>query len=242
MDELFAPHNLVFYIAIIAGFLMLIGSALGVGGHDVSHDLDHDHDVHHEVSGAHHGHGHNEARGHATSKAANALDLTAHETERGDPFLFRLLGLFGVGKVPITIVLMMAFLLFGGAGVVMNRLLESHFRSPQVYGWISFAVAIFVALILTGSLAKLAGRLMPSSETYNVTKEDLVGKVGKLVVPTDESGGLLQARDREGNLHQVQCRTNKGDLPNGTEVLILDHDPGTNMFIVEAAPESVRGK
>ncbi len=32
MDQLFAPQNLIFYIAIIFGLLMLIGSAMGIGG------------------------------------------------------------------------------------------------------------------------------------------------------------------------------------------------------------------
>ena len=210
VDEILAPHNLVFYVSILLGLVMLIGSALGIGGHDVGHQVSHD--VGHAAHGVGHGH-----QGHTETKHV--------------PLISQLLGFIGVGKVPITFLAMMIALIFGVTGLIMNRVMEGH--PPQTHGWIPLGVAMVTALFVTGILAKFASSLVPSVETYNVTTEDIVGTVGVLTVSTDTKFGILQVRDAEGNLRQVSCKTSRGELPKGSEVLILDYDADKNLFLVE---------
>jgi len=209
-----AWYNVFFGISLMMGFLVLIGSALGLVGLHADHDFDTDHDlgggpdvdVDHDVApGA--------AEAHPDS---NALD---------------------VGRVPFTILLMMATLIFGTVGFMANAVLRNVIDSPMVYGWISLGLAFVVMIVLTGKLARLLVKVMPATETYNVNKESFRGCTAQLTVPTDETYGAANLTDREGNIHTVTCRTQQGSLPKGTEVVVVDYLSDKDICVVQATSE-----
>lgn len=199
MGDPLAWQNLIFYIPLAAGLLLILGSAFtGHGGHDGDHEHDGDHD--------HHGFG-------------------------------RILSVLGVGKVPLTVALMTALVLFGGLGIIMNVLLGALGLAPGLIGPISLVAASIYAVILSGQTAKLVARFMPTVETYQITKQDFAGCTGTLLLPADESSGYAQVKDREGNVHNVKCRTVRGaSLAKGASVLIIEYDEATRTFVVDANP------
>jgi membrane protein implicated in regulation of membrane protease activity len=217
MNELFAWYNLVFYVPVLFGVILVLGSAFGLADHDADagHDADGGHDAEHDADG----------------KPTGAVD--AHASPDHEPNVFtKALSVLGVGRVPITIVLMTASLIFGGLGIVANTLLASLIGVSGAFALISVAVAFVGMVFLTGWTARGVARIMPSTETYRVSKTDLVGKTGQLVLPADTSYGLAQVRDHEGNVHNLTCRTAEGTIPKGSDVLVYDYDEEKKVYVV----------
>src|SRR5262249_62345357 len=111
-------------------------------GHSGGHDSGADHDHDHDG-----GHGHHHGFG-------------------------RVLSLLGAGKVPLTVALMTAFVLFGGLGIIMNVILGALGVAPGLIGPISLVAASIYAVILSGQTAKLVARFMPTVESYQISKQD----------------------------------------------------------------------
>jgi hypothetical protein len=216
MVSLLAWYNLIFYIALTVGILFALGSALGMGHHD--HDADGDgHDAGHGGGGDDHGHEHGHASPH---------ELGGQVSWFSD--------MLGVGRVPFTIILMLLFMLFGGVGVMSNVVLSKALASPYLFFPISASLALLAAFFLTGRTARLINRVMPTSESYNVTKLDLVGRAGRVVATAEGDYAVASVKDHEGNVQQISCRTGGGALPVGQEILVLEYDAGTGQYLVEA--------
>jgi hypothetical protein len=209
MGNLLAWQNVIFYIPLAVGLLLILGSAFGVHDHDADHDAghvgDHDHDVGH------------------------------HD---GQSSLFeRAFALLGVGRVPLTLVLMITSLYFGGLGLILNTLLSSAGLAPSLYGPISVAGAFAGMVVLSGATARLIHRHLPMSESYSISRHDFAGCTGTLLLPADSSSGYAQVKDREGNVHNIRCRTMTGALPKGTAILVVEYDEDSKIFIIDANPE-----
>jgi hypothetical protein len=202
MGSLLAWQNLVFYIPLGSGLLLLVGAALGASGHGESdHDADGDHADGDHAEGDHHG-------SPATAPPASTL-----------PLLMRL----GAAAV-----------LFGGVGATVSQLaLPGGVAVP-------LAGAGLAALLVGPLLTRLAARFAPTLETYSVSRRDLLGQIGVLVLPAGPESGLVQVRDHEGNLHQLLCRTEGAQLASGAPVLILHEDPTSAVFTVELCPPDIR--
>ncbi|HTK04173.1 MAG TPA: hypothetical protein VL500_01185 [Candidatus Eisenbacteria bacterium] len=221
MDHLLAWQNLVFYIPLAVGLILVFGSAFG--GHDTGGDHDADHDVGHD----HDGH---------DGSTKGAVDA-AHDHE--STFVMKALSLLGVGRVPLTLVLMIMSFLFGGIGIISNAVLGA-FLPVWLYGPVSIVVSSIVTLTLTGKSAKLLNRFMPTTETYRVSRHDFAGCTGKLLLPASPTEGYAQVKDHEGNVHNVKCRTVRGELPKGGDILVIEYDEEHQTCIVDANPVSTR--
>jgi hypothetical protein len=227
MDGPFAWQNLIFLISVIFGLLMFVGSAFGLGD---GHDAEHGHDA---------GHGHDGGKeagkeaGKPIQKGANPLDATSAETHGFHP-IGSFLDLLGVGRVPLTIVLAVAGITFGGAGYAGNIVLAGVGADPAWFAWITIPGAFVAMTFLTAAIARIINRFMPSSESYNVTKLDLVGRTGTLVLPAGAERGLAQVSDRQGNVFNVTCRTEGAELPSGQEVLLLEYAEDKDAYLVQA--------
>jgi membrane protein implicated in regulation of membrane protease activity len=213
MEALTAWYNIVFIIPMALGMVLAVGSVLG-GGLDGEHDYDHgagDHDVHGDQGG-------------------NPLDMSPKQSRS---IFLRLLSAFGFGRVPLMILLMMASLIFGGAGFISNSFLEPLLVTPWVYFWISLGIALVCMSFLTGRIARAINKFMPTIESHGITKSDLIGSTGSLVLPTDTKSGTAHVKDAAGDLHRVNVRTEEGVLNVGVPILILDFEPETNTYVVQ---------
>ncbi|HJV33217.1 MAG TPA: hypothetical protein VJ694_04280 [Patescibacteria group bacterium] len=233
MDGPFAWQNLIFLIPIGFGLLMFLGAAFG-GADSDGHDFDGDagHDLGHDAG---HGDGHDGGKeaGKNAPRGANPLDATASETHGFHP-VGSFLDLLGVGRVPLTLVLAIAGLTFGGTGYVGNILLSGTGLDAAYFAWITIPGAFVAMTFLTGGVARGINRIMPTSESYNVTQHDLVGRTGTLVLPADATRGLAQVTDRQGNVFNVTCRTDGAELASGQEVLVLEYAADKELFVVQA--------
>ncbi len=230
MEFFLEPQNLIFIISLGFGILLVLGAVLGFIGHDADHDVDHDiegdHDVGHDTE---HDHDTDNERGHNPLAVAPA----GEGNERS--FFSRLFSYIGIGRVPVTIILMIMSMVFGCTGLIVNAALQS-LVSVYVYAPVSFAVASLVSFFLTGKIARGLNRVMPMTETHNVRKQDFVGTTGTLLLPADQKFGLARVLDSKGGVYDIAVRTENGELPKGIEILIIDYDQEQDCFTVEANP------
>ena len=233
MNQLLAWQNFLFYIPLVCGLLLGAGALIGLGfGHGDGHAGADSAGAH--ATTEHIGHGHGPGHGHEV-----------HPT-----LMSQLFALLGLGRVPLSISLMMMLLIFGGTGTVLNILLAELRASGGTYAWVSIIGALLAVFLLSGPISTLLARIVPSIETYTVSRRDLIGCTAVLINDTDEQGGYAQARDREGNIHNISCRTyaatpspdasrgpSRSPLMKGTQVLIVDFDPASNRYTVELGPQ-----
>ncbi len=219
--ELLEWHNLFFVISILTSFVILLLSALTGLGHEVGGDVDADVDVDVDVDVG-------------VDADAAAEHMIPHDTGQGvhGGGFSRALTLFGIGRVPISVLLCSFLVLFGGIGLISNQFFSSMRLPPVAYFWPSLGIAGVLGLIVTGRLAAFVAKHMPPVETIRITRRDLVGRIGTSVYGVDEKSGQVQVRDRHGNLHRVAARTAGGRVESGKDVLLEEHVAGGDYFVV----------
>jgi hypothetical protein len=80
---------------------------------------------------------------------------------------------------------------------------------------------------------------MPTKETYAVTEEELVGRVGVSVYGIREGGlGPVNVKDAGGTLHQEMARSIDGTIPKGAEVLLVRYHREEDCYDVATSPLS----
>ena len=154
-----------------------------------------------------------------------------HDLEPG--MLARALSFLGIGRVPLSIIIISFCFLWGFFGFASNTLLAP-LLPPFIFIWPSIAIALVVSLALTRILANVMSRIMPATETYAVTLEQLVGKWGEAITSIDETFGQAHVHDDAGVLHTVQCvvKTGESKIPSGSQVILLFFDKTRGVFFV----------
>ena len=178
--------------------------------HDVGHDVGHDAD--HDV-GHHFEHQHN------------------HD--------FRPLALLGVGKVPLSLVLMVLLMTFGFFGFASNRMLDD--LIPGF--WVIFAsmpVALIGSMIATGLVSNAMARWLPMDQSFAVRARELVGRRATLLydLPPNASSTAI-VKDQFGNRHQISVVSNV-PVQKQIEVVLVQFDAAARQYRVvpfESLPE-----
>jgi len=210
----------------------------GEAGGDVDADADADHDIGGEVD--------HDADADADADAENsggALARTVHvapagaHSGGGSPVM-GLLSLLGVGKIPVSLVLMILLLLWGSTGFLVNQLILNATRSDWIIAMISLPVTAAISFTLTGLIARTVGKYLPSMETYVHRRTELVGQIGEAIYNVDGNFGMVSVRDVGGDLFQVPCRTAEGArvILKGTKVVLFDYDSEKGVFRVAPFP------
>ena len=132
------------------------------------------------------------------------------------------LGAIGVGRVPLSLVLMSFAFLWGFFGWVGNRIFGTLLATPVLFIWPSLLLALVAASVLTRFLAVRLGRLMPATESYGAGNRELVGRIGDVRYPLTETSGSVQLYDTFGTLHEVPARVMPGEaaIPAGAKVVL----------------------
>lgn len=223
MEKLLLWHHLVFYISVIVGILLAIGSAFGLHLGDFDHDLGGDQDVDADSD-----HDYNE---HQNS---TVLDSSPRMAKEKSSVWKRFLAAFGFGRAPIIIVLMLFSLCFGGIGMISNQVMEN-FYPEFFYAPISFIVAFIGTMFMVGVLTRLVAKYVPSVETYAIQQGDMLGKTGVLIVSTSSKFGMVQI-DMGKDLLQMQCRSEGETLPEGEKVIVTKLHKENNVLVVAKRP------
>jgi membrane protein implicated in regulation of membrane protease activity len=220
------------------------GHGVGHGGHDVGHDVGHAvghaaHDIGHAAGHAiHHGdagHVHGDAaHGHGGDDRPGQTPIGHIHTVDHDNTASRLIMLLGIGQVPITLLIGVFLLCWGAFGMLANQIFGSIMKYPAIYIWPSLGVTFVVSSAVTRSMAAIVGRLIPSDETYGVSRMELVGSLGHTVYPASENAGTVDIKDRFGTVHRVQAKIEpaKEVVPPGVDVIVVDFDEDDKRFIV----------
>jgi membrane protein implicated in regulation of membrane protease activity len=227
-------QNLLFLIPIALGALYLLVTALtGLGassGADVHGDLGGD-----AASGIDH-----DFEASADSAAAEAgLDHdadTGHDLAHADAghVLPAVLDFFGIGRVPLSILVMCYCFVWGVVGLASLTLLGA----DRV--WVAIAIAAAAALLITRQIAYGLARVMPTFETHHTPQRELVGLRGRVLYRVTETSGVVRLRDERNTLREVACRVRSGEvaLPADTPVVLLRYEPGARVFLVAPEPAS----
>lgn len=146
-------------------------------------------------------------------------DLHAEPSALGSVLSF-----FGIGKVPVMVVLIVLLTLFGLAGFVLQAVVHMTTGSylPALIAAVPAAIAGGYA---TRSVALTIGRLMPNLETSAVTRDSFVGRAAVVTLGDIAAGkpGQAKLRDQHAQIHYLMIEPDQpGErLTTGQTVLIV---------------------
>ena len=222
LSELLQWWNLIFVLPFIGAviYILLLGTAApdhGMDAHaDASVGLDHGVD---SALGA----GHDLPHPDAPVSVGRALEF------------------FGVGRVPLSIVIPMFWIIWSFVGFVGNTLMARLIAAQPAYVLVSIVAAAVVAAAVTGQVTRLFARFIPKTQSYGVEREDLVGSIGVAGYPgVSQRFGEARVYDAHNNQHIVACRIrlNGDPVKTGEKVLLIDYDGTNRVFLVEAYDDS----
>ena len=146
------------------------------------------------------------------------------------------LGFLGLGKAPVSILILMLLIAWSIIGFVVNQLAYAVAPNEWLPPLLSLPLAFVGSLLATAGLARLLGRYMPSTETYVHRKDQLVGRHGTAIYAITDQFGLASVHDTGGDLFQVPCRTAAGaaQIPATARIVLFDYDAERSIFF--AAP------
>jgi hypothetical protein len=202
----------------------------GVGMGDTDVDADADAGVDADADADTDGNADSDADGHDAN--GHDADGDAHHPSAAGLALAWL----GVGRVPVSLLVVVLLLTWGGTGFVVNMLAR-----PSVEWYaarLSIPVAAPVSVLVTRAVVMLIGRFMPLNETSARPRGHLVGSVGEAIYGIDERFGMAGVRDPQGDLHQVTCRVGEGVPPidKGSRVKLVAYSARDRMFFVTRDP------
>ena len=220
-SDLLEWQNLFFAIPLALTVLLGLVTAFGLigsgeGDAHGDHDADGDHD-----SGD--GHDHDHAHGD-------------HDHETG------IASLLGIGRAPLTVVLISLFGLFGLTGLVMHETLAGLLGPGLLAFGGAFASAAIISIAGTRAIAGTIGRVLPRDESYVVGSDDLAGLVGTAETNISETFGIAVVKDKGGTLHQLRCQAAPGaTIARGAPVLVVEYDHARQIYHVRPPPPELQG-
>ncbi|MBA3272861.1 MAG: DUF1449 family protein [Chthoniobacterales bacterium] len=190
---------------------------------DVDADSDVDADGHAEVSAASHGASHGDAHSHAESSQQSST-----------PLFMSMLTLIGVGRAPLGLVLMILLMTWGFIGFATNNAVRPVMPRDWMVALASLPIAAIGSMALTGGMARMVARFMPTSETSARKRSELCGNVGEALYEISDTFGMVVVRDSQHNRFQVPCRVGQGReaIAKGAQVLLVKYDEADESFIV----------
>lgn len=144
------------------------------------------------------------------------------------------------GRLPFMIVLLMLLSNFGALGLILQVAMREITGMDLPQG-VAGLVALLGALPLTRFLSRVVGRWFPHEETSAISLDELVGRVGVVVVGTARRGVPAQVRvqDSHGKDHyiRVEPAMELMEIHEKSEVLITQR-LGSNLFLAVASPRA----
>jgi hypothetical protein len=129
--------------------------------------------------------------------------------------------------VPLSLLLVTAFVSFGGFGLGLGYLLP---------GAVAAGVAVAATFAALALVSRVFARFVRPVETYALPLEHLVGRVGVAELDIDPRFGVALVNDDTGSLMQIRCRSYALPIRKGEPVLLTEFDPDTGSFTVERSP------
>ena len=264
LQTLLAWWNLIFVmpfgIALVyLGLYTLSGVTFGEADADADADpdvdADADADVHVDADADVDADAHVDADGHVDVDADADADAADHggdadspDTHGADthgaghaPFHAAAMSFLGVGRVPVSLVLMVLLMTWGATGFIANQLIVDRLAHGWHVAAVSVPAAAVVSLVFTRMLVRAMDRWLPLNETSARRRHDLLGSVGQALFPITGQFGLAAVRDERGELYQVPCRVagEGGPIAKGARVRLVSYSAKNKSFCVTPAEVGV---
>ena len=228
---LLAWWNLIYMVPFALALTYLFayagsGWTFGEFDADAEADVDADADLHADVEF------HADAAAHGGGRAGIDADSEAAGEPQG---LLHLLSWLGVGRVPLSIILMVLLLTWGVVGFGTNQALRG---AMGTLVWLaSIPLAAVVSLALTAAVSNALARLLPVAEGGALRRQQLVGRRGTVIFAVTEESGLVGVRDDDGDRYQLAARILPGGeaVPPGEEIVLVRYEPDRSLFLVRAS-------
>lgn len=260
--------NLVYLLPFTFGFLLLLMQAAGVAGKDfelsvdgeaaleLEADLDAEVDLDAELpadlevdADAELDAGDLDGPPEAELESESALEISPEKDlvlDGGDhvelSVVWKAASLLGVGKVPLSMLLMNFCFTWGGFGLSLNMTLRPLLPDPLFFFPLSLVGTVLLSAGTTSLLSRFLATYLPSTSTTSSRNQDLVGCVGRTLYrirPGRE--GTIRVRDRHGNhLQFAAFQEGEEEIAGGTEVLLVRYASERRAFEVEVAPTELR--
>jgi membrane protein implicated in regulation of membrane protease activity len=209
-------HHLIFLLPLIVAVAMVLLTGLSdlhIGGADADvtdagHHLDAGVEAHADL--------------HADLHAEVGGDMhgDAH-ADHGGAGLKSFLEFFGVGHLPLSLLLQTIALLWGTVGLVLIQL-----TPPAV----ALPVAAVVTLAGARAFSVVLGRLLGGSEAAR--RSQFVGKMGQVVLEVTPRFGVVHVRDERGTVYRLNARTEAELLAPGQQIVVVGYDPQEQLYEV----------
>ena len=142
---------------------------------------------------------------------------------------------FGVGRVPLSVLLMVLLMAWGATGFIVNQIVGPRLGAGPRAAILSIPVAALVSLALTRLLARAIDRWLPLNETTARRRHELLGRSGEAIFAINRQFGLAAVRDDRGELYQVPCQLDpklEGPIAKGSKVRLVAYSAKTRSFFV----------
>lgn len=175
--------------------------------------------------------------GHSTADTAHAgldtdagIDADAHlhadavgevPADHGHGGFWGFAALFGVGHVPLTLLLQTMAFLWGFVGLLLVQI------AHPVVAIVGASVATLVG---ARGFAVLMVRLLGGSEA--AMRSQFVGKVGEVVLEVTPRFGVVHVRDDRGTLFRLNARAQTESLATGQKIVVVGYDPQEHLYEV----------
>jgi len=233
--------NLIFELPFGLGLLYLAvytlsGWTFGEAGADgaMEHDVDASMDADGHVSFEH--------DVDADTDADTDTGAEGHDTDQdhtgGGSALMAALNFIGVGRAPLSMVLMILMLSWGTIGFCTNRLMDNRPLDQSVPA--AIVIAGLGSIFITKFVSSLVARFLPTTESYARRRHELLGSLAEALYPIDAKFGMAVGRDDRGERFEVACRTEADQpiIPKGSPVQLVGYAAKERMFCVVLADKA----
>lgn len=147
------------------------------------------------------------------------------------------LALLGVGRAPLSLLLITLLVAFGATGICLNLLLEPWLGSPLARGVLAVLGAGSASMLAGGAMSRLFARFVPGLESYATEAHDVIGVTGVAEMRITGRFGVARVSDRTGTPLQLRCRAHATDIPKGSEIVVVDFDDERRIYTVDSTAE-----
>ncbi len=148
----------------------------------------------------------------------------------------QLLEFLGVGKAPVTMILLLLLGSFGVIGWIANSVLLNLLgRYPVPAIAPVTVISLYAGGFFTSRTAQVIGRLVPAVATSATSKHRLVGRLGRVISPqVDQTFGLVKVRDSGGTPITVFAVIDPDQAPirRDANVFLVEYNPVKKIFVV----------
>jgi membrane protein implicated in regulation of membrane protease activity len=231
-----APFTVALGVAIVFALLQMTGllGLLAGGG-------DHEGDADHEVDGDAAADAGADAEADADADADAEGDHDAEGDASHPGVGAQLLAGLGIGRVPLSIIWQTYAVSFGFAGIAANTLYAGQRAAlPAANLLWTMPLALVFGYATTRVLARGVARLISDPEQEATTRKQLVGHTGVVIsTKIDAEFGEIRVQDKTGHVVRIVCRTRDTTraIPEGREVVIVEHERGTDRLYVAPLDE-----